>query len=663
MAVERILIIDDSPIDARFASKILTEAGYHTTIIHDALEGLGVARRLQPDLILLDVTMPKMDGYRVCQQLKADPDTRNITTVLYTIRDQFIDCLRGLEAGADDFIIKTLSADDFLNHVRKILSERQRASSSGLTEALDVNLIGPLASLQDQQELLRLLFGAFNRHVRETMVVFMGAHVTSVLVDRALAKVARTYPFLRRLDQSHVSGLVFDWESLRSVPSEELIEGFQAFNAELHQLVVKLTRTRLNGIKEARAIQSAFQDMVRELHTKYEEMRQQQSQQAEGSLAFGLHPEPSATEVAPRSNWPAAAGLGSLSPDCTLDSLGQLIYSNDDLAQLVGYSKAELMGRPFQDLLTASGSQALREAMTRLAETGTVQTQIQLKAQDGTPLPAEARLVALYDSQGHFAMARCELRLLSATQLLHERDREVERLTAALDQLNEEFSVLASTLSHDLRQPLHAILVLCQFLEEELGSQLSESAHGYIRSIEQASTRMKEMVEDVVHYARITSSSNAYEEVALGSLLEQVKENLADMLAARNAEVHVMGQLPTVRCDRERFLQLLVELVTNAVKFNDKTPPVVEVGLATQGADGYTFYVKDNGIGIEEPYHELIFRLFYRLHPPEAYEGTGAGLAICRRIVQSHGGRIWVRSQPGAGTTVFFTLPRELTAV
>jgi light-regulated signal transduction histidine kinase (bacteriophytochrome) len=112
-----------------------------------------------------------------------------------------------------------------------------------------------------------------------------------------------------------------------------------------------------------------------------------------------------------------------------------------------------------------------------------------------------------------------------------------------------------------------------------------------------------------------------------------------------------------VTCDRERFKELFAHLISNGIKFNDKTQPIAVVTLAKQDTDGYTFSVWDNGIGIEEPYHETIFRLFQRLHKPEEYSGSGAGLAICRRIVESHGGRIWLRSQLGEGSTFFFTLP------
>ena len=521
------------------------------------------------------------------------------------------------------------------------------------TEGLNLNLIQPLARVQDRQELIRLLFGTFNKHVRDAMGVFMGAHVTSVLVDRAIEKAAGRFPFFRSIDQTHVSSLMFDSEAIQDVPAVELVDGFQMFNSELFHLVTKLTRTRLNGVKEARAIASAFQDMVVELQNRYQEIYGHMREPA----------PPPVVESVPVTVSDPAPSPASLSPDCTFDSSGNMIYTNDDLTRLLGYSKNELMGRPFSSLLTPEARQALNRAFDRLVEKGAVQTKLQLMSKDGTQIHADAHLTALYDSQGHFAMTRCGLQVVPASLLVQERDEEIERLKKALHNVNEEFSSLASTISHDLRQPLHAILVLCQFLEEESLSRLDEQAQGYVRSIEQASTKMKEMIEDLVHYARITSNSNAYEEVNLRQLVDQGRDNMAATLAERGATLQVMGEFPTVTCDRERVFDLFTELITNGIKFNDKAEPMVEVGMVKEDPDGYTFYVKDNGIGIEEPYHESVFRLFHRLHKPEEYEGTGAGLAVCRRIVDSHGGRIWVRSQLGTGATVFFTLPRVIPSV
>lgn len=650
MPTEKILIIDDSPIDARFASKILSEAGYTSTIIHDSLEALNVARQLHPDLILLDVTMPKMDGYQVCQQLKANPDTRDIATVLYTIRDQFIDCLRGIEAGADDFIIKTLSSEDFLNNVRKILGER-RIGLASPTDSLDLSVIQPVARIQAPLELMKTLFGSFNKHVRDTMSVFMGAHVTTVLMDRAIEKAGTRYQFFRQLEQSQIANLVFDPEAIQGIPTLEILDGFQAFNSELYQLVTKLTRTRLNGAKEARAITNAFSDMVEELNQKYQELKGQVRE-----------PEPAPVPEAPAASVEQAQApvMIQLAPECTFDPNGNLIYCNEDFARMLGYSKTDVMTRPFTSFLVNESRHLLTRAFDRLVEKGVAQTKLHFKSSDGTSIHANATLTALYDSQGRFAMTRCAMQIVPATLLVQEREEEIERLRRIIHNTNEELNSMASIISHDLRQPLHAILVLCQFLREESVGRLDEQAQGYIRSIEQAGSRMKEMIEDLVHYARISSQSNAYEDVSLSQLMNLVEEAVSSEIAAKGATVKVAADLPTVRADRERMMELLVELLTNALKFNDKSEPYIEIGMVKEDAEAYTFYVKDNGVGIEEPYHESVFRLFHRLGKPEETAGTGAGLAICRRIIESHGGRIWIRSQPGAGTTVFFTLPKEL---
>jgi PAS domain S-box-containing protein len=642
--MEKILIIDDSPIDARIAAKMLTGAGYSTTIIHDGREALGTARQVRPDLILLDVTMPKMDGYQVCQQLKADPETRPIPVTLYTIRDELIDCLKGIEAGADDFILKTSNGEGFLDRVRKILLEQQ-GGPRGPVESLDLNLIRPLAELQDREELVRLLYNTFNEHVHKAISVMIGAHVARVLIVRAIEKVTLRFPFFRWWNQAEGLGASLDWQ-MEEISTVDLIEGFQTFNNYLYQLINKLTRTRVNGVKEARVVSKAFTDMIRELHARYDELKTQTS------------PPVSPTKPTPE----AARTDRPLNLDCTLDVSGSLIHGSDDLVQGLGYSKPELLGQPFSRVLTEESGRAWNRALAQLVEQGAAQAEFQLKAKNGHLLHTEARLTALYDSQGHFTMIRCRLEVISTSRLLQGYKDENEKLRRALHNLNEEFSTLASTISHDFRQPLHAILMLCQFLEVEYMSQLDEQAQGYFQSIQQAGVRMKALIEDVVHYARITSNNSVYEAVNLNQLVEEVREDLSATLGGRGATLQVLDALPTATCDRERFKELLTELVANGIKFNDKTPPLVEVGLLKDDAEGYTFYVKDNGIGIEEPYHESIFRLFHRLHKPEEYDGTGAGLAICRRIIESHGGRLWVRSQLGAGATFFFTLPREIAS-
>jgi len=667
---KKILIIDDSPIDARFAAKMLNEAGFETVIAHDGLEGIELARTSLPDMVLLDVTMPKMDGYQVCERLKSDPKTREVLTVLYTVRDQFIDCLKGIEAGADDFITKTVSMEEFLGRIKRILSE-QHTGAEIPVERLNMKPIALLAEVQDREDLVRTWYSAFNKYVRQAMSVILGTHATSVLVDRAMDKTSVKYPIFPHLDQGQRATFMFDPGKIKEITASELVEGYQTFLGELYQIMMKLTRTRPNGAKEARSIAKAFQEMLGELATEHGRAVAAAQERVSPAVASAISPVPLEKQAreqesrgaeetlapAPPRPFASPPSVSLPSPECTLDASATILYANDDFGQALGYNKMELIGRPFITLLGEPSRPQFDEAIKLLGEKGVSQPNVQLNARDGSMVYATLRLTALYDTQGNFVMTRCNAHVVPDTERVKEKDREIERLKEAVHRANEELANVASTISHDLRQPLHAILVLCQFLQEETTDRLEERGREYLASIEKAASRMKQMVEDVVHYARITSSSNSYEEVDLNQLLDEVRDELAPVCSERRATLLRKGELPVVTCDRERFKELFTRLISNGIKFNDKEQPIVEVALVRQDASGYTFSVQDNGIGIEEPYHETIFRLFQRLHKPEEYSGTGAGLAICRRIVVSHDGRIWVRSQFNEGATFFFTLP------
>ncbi|MBI3950304.1 MAG: response regulator [Acidobacteria bacterium] len=273
MATEKVLIVDDSPIEAQVASRLLTGAGYTTTIVHDSEKVLGVARDWHPDLILLNIVMPKLDGYQICQQLKADPQMRHVAVALYTIHKELMDGLRGIEVGADDFIIKQSNCDDLPGRVKKILAERRMGSSESW-EFLNLTL-AQLRAEKDSRELADLLFNAFNKHVREQMNVALSAYVAGVLVSRAIEKAAVRFPLFPGLVQAHTFGLLFDSPAVEGISIRDVIEGFRIFSHEVYQLAARLTRAHINGAREIRAIDKAFTDMIKELRVRCQELQNQ----------------------------------------------------------------------------------------------------------------------------------------------------------------------------------------------------------------------------------------------------------------------------------------------------------------------------------------------------------------------------------------------------
>lgn len=196
-----------------------------------------------------------------------------------------------------------------------------------------------------------------------------------------------------------------------------------------------------------------------------------------------------------------------------------------------------------------------------------------------------------------------------------------------------------------------------QLLEKRLGSSLDQDGREYMAFIIDAASRMKELINDLLAYSRVGTRAKPPEAVDLNTVMARVRETLTP-LAEEQGGLISWDTLPTVRVEPVQIVQLLQNLVANALRYHrPEEPPRVHVSAAVRMGGGWTVSVADNGIGIEPRYFERIFMIFQRLHTREEYPGTGIGLAICRKIVERHGGRLRVESTPGRGSVFSFTLP------
>lgn len=242
-------------------------------------------------------------------------------------------------------------------------------------------------------------------------------------------------------------------------------------------------------------------------------------------------------------------------------------------------------------------------------------------------------------------------RALEEARLLGEKKRAEDELRRS----NESLEQFAHVAAHDLREPLRVIAGFSELLGRKYKGRLDKNADEYIYFITDGAQRMQKLVDDLLAYARAGRGDAASGRVDCGAVLGRVLEGMQLAVKESGAEI-TCGELPVLAGSETDLLQLFQNLIGNAIKFHGAEPPRVRVGAERRGGD-WLFSVSDNGIGLAPHDQERVFQMFQRLHSGAQYPGTGIGLAICKKIVDQLGGRIWVESEPGRGAAFYFTLP------
>jgi signal transduction histidine kinase len=252
--------------------------------------------------------------------------------------------------------------------------------------------------------------------------------------------------------------------------------------------------------------------------------------------------------------------------------------------------------------------------------------------------------------------------LVAQLAVVEQASREVdaakvtlEEQTLELQRSNRELEQFAYVASHDLQEPLRKVASFCQMLERRYGGQLDERADQYIHFAVDGAKRMQQLINDLLEFSRVGRLSSPRVDVQLMSCLRLAMGNL-ETAREESGAVVTWDELPTVLGEAPLLTQLLQNLIGNAIKFRGVEPPVIHIGVRRKGAF-WEFWCSDNGIGIEPEYADRVFLIFQRLHPKEVYSGTGIGLAMCKKIVEHHGGGIWVDPAGGPGATIRWTLP------
>jgi len=329
-------------------------------------------------------------------------------------------------------------------------------------------------------------------------------------------------------------------------------------------------------------------------------------------------------------------------------SLRLLLFTMLDLSVVVVVALAVLFGRFIRDIerrLTAVYADLKTEIQKRTCAEEELR-----RHRDHLEDLVGQRTVELRTANEHLSQEIADR--LAAEQALHDLNEELQLTVARLDVANTDLKSFVRVAAHDLKAPIRAVGTLVDWVRDECGDQISESGRAHLDLLLNRAVRLSRHIDRILEYSEISSGSGPVRPIDLNGLVQEVVEKLAP---PPGIEVVVEDELPTITADRTRMVQIFQNLLSNAVRYMDKPTGEVRVGCVRQG-EGWQFHVRDTGPGIEEKYFAKIFEMFQTLSPRDEVEATGMGLPIVKRIVELHGGTIWVESAVGQGSTFFFTL-------
>ena len=350
-------------------------------------------------------------------------------------------------------------------------------------------------------------------------------------------------------------------------------------------------------------------------------------------------------------------GLLEAAPDAmvVVNQAGEIVLLNIQAEKQFGYRRNELLGQKvkniipegFAERLVADGLRSKADALAQQIGTG---IELHGRRKDGSEFPIELMLSPLASDNG--------ILVTSAIRDITKRKKAEVHLMQKMDELNrsnEELGQFAYIASHDLQEPLRMVASYTQLLARRYKGKLDSDADEFIAFAVDGASRMQRLIQDLLLYSRVQTKGMELRETSSEEAFERALQNLRGSIQESGAVV-THEALPNVQADEMQLAQLFQNLVGNAIKYQGSGIPKIHVSAKMNGGNKWMFSVKDNGIGIDAQYFDKIFGMFQRLHKREEFAGTGIGLAICKKIVERHGGNIAVESQPGHGSTFSFAL-------
>jgi PAS domain S-box-containing protein len=616
---QHILLADDNADMRNYVRRLLVQSGYAVEAVSDGMAALGAAQARKPDLVLTDVMMPGLDGFGLLHELRADPKLAELPIILLSARAGEGARIEGMQAGADDYLIKPFSARELLacvgSHLKMARFRSETAEAVRLRTAQFETLLNtaPLG--------VYLVDADFRIREVNPVATPMFAAIPGGVIGR---------------DFDEIIHLIREPED-----ADEIARRFQ------HTL-----ETGESYIAPARPEFRADPGT-----TEYYEWRLDRILLPDRRFGVVCYFQDVSDRTRAEMNANLLASIVESSEDAIVSKdLNGIIRSwNRGAERVFGYTAAEVVGKSIAILIPPDRLEEEPKILERLKRGERVEHFETIRVRkDGSLLNVSLTISPVKAADGRIVGASKVARDVTEKFLQGEAFRDAN---AALQRANADLQQFAYSASHDLQEPLRMVAIYSELLQEEFGGKLGPVGDEYIAYTVLGATRMENLLKALRTYTHVsTVGKEPTVDIDAGEVLKRTLLNLEVAIQNSGASI-ASSDLPSVRMYEFQLEQVFQNLIGNAIRYHGELPPRIRISAERQDKD-WLFSVEDNGIGIDPQFKENIFGIFKRLHNATEYSGTGMGLAICQRAIERSGGRIWVESELGKGSTFYFTIPR-----
>ncbi len=686
-----ILIVDDVPINLRLLTQMLTKQGYKVRPVTSGAQALIAAQSTPPDLILLDVMMPGMNGYEVCEHLKADERTANIPIIFVSALKEADSKLKGFTAGGVDYVTKPFWAEEVLARVethltlrtvQKRLEEQNAQLEREINERLRVEeelrqRNRELTTLYEASTIMKsnLSLDAVLHNVVRQIIQALNSSTCILSLwrpERAQIETLVNYSTIQNEDKLAPPGSIYN---LSEYPlTHQVLETGQPIIVQSDDPQgdeAELAFMSKRGIQTLFMLPLTIQEQSVALVELVERTQKREYTPEEIRLAQGLAAQAAIAiqnaqlfeEIKQQEERFRSVTQSANDAIISADSKQNIISWNKAAQTMFGYQREEALSQPLSRLVPEQNMVTYQKGMKRLHSTGEIRPsnpaiETEMLRKDGSKFPVELSLSSWKTDEETFYSA-----IVRDITTRKQAEKVQRQYAASLEAQNAELDAFAHTVAHDLKNPLTSLIASSMLLEARHTTMSKERLRSYTHTIAQSGHTMNNIIDELLLLASVREMDEIKtHQLDMKHIINMVQNRLAYSIEEYQAEIILPDDWPVATGYGPWVEEVWVNYINNAFKYGGD-PPRVELGAdvstAKAGAGTVRFWVRDNGHGLTPEEQKRLFTPFERLHQVRV-EGHGLGLSIVRRIVEKLGGQVGVESTVGQGSVFYFSLPRKI---